>query len=66
MPNQPDRNVSKPLNEARIRARAKRAALMAARSDAVLRPVQARKGTPHTLESILSANTVHRRRARPV
>jgi len=57
------RKASQRLTAAKIRTRAKKAALMASRPDAQLRPVQANKCTPHTLEAILSKNTIHRRPA---
>jgi len=52
---------SRRLSAAKIRARAKRAALAASRPDAKLHPVQAHKCTPHTLEAILAPGTVRRR-----
>ena len=62
---QKPRRTASELTAAMIRARAKKAALMASKSDAVLRPVQARKGTTHTIEAVLCPNSLQRRPARP-
>lgn len=55
MTNNPGLAARTPLTATMVRARAKKAAIMASQKDAVLKPVQASRGTTRTIEAIPTA-----------